>query len=219
MKRPLHHSTPVRALRARIVPLLLLPLAACSEGGTGPELPEVAYEITSLEPLMAGSVSQIGPVLAINEVGQVAGSAPGADRREHAAIWTNGIVTDLGIVGSAMGINDEGVVVGSSGSTAFVWSNGVFTTLARAGGLSPSAFASAVNESGVVVGAELACERGCVGSAFVARGGQVEELGTRGAPASAARDLNNRASLSVVSSSTEVRTSVRSRGGVVNSPF
>lgn len=182
----------------RVLPLLVLLLAAC-EGGTEPKQPDALYEIVSLEPLRAGSVSQIGPVLGINEVGQVAGSTPGTDG-EHAAVWSDGVVTDLGIVGSAMDINDDGVVVGSyappsdpgfPSRAAFVWRDGVVTTLAQGGGLSPSAFAAAVNESGAVAGAELGCAGGCVGSAFVARGGQIEELGTHGAPASAARGLNN----------------------------
>jgi probable HAF family extracellular repeat protein len=68
--------------------------------------------------------------LAINDVGQVAGSSETASGQYHAFLWQNGVMTDLGTLGGpeslAWGINAAGQVVGrsdtASGDTrAFLW--------------------------------------------------------------------------------------------------
>lgn len=57
------------------------------------------------------------------------------DQRWAALLFSGGTATDLGTLGPptlvpgtyASGINDQGVVVGSSGGRAFIWQNGVMT--------------------------------------------------------------------------------------------
>lgn len=92
---------------------------------------------------------------AINDSGQVVGTGTFGER--HAALWRDGVVTDLGTLGgtysAAYGINNAGQIVGTSeiaGSKtqhAFLWENGVMTDL---GG--NNAVAVAINNAGLIVG-------------------------------------------------------------------
>lgn len=76
----------------------------------------------------------------INDAGEVAGSAAFPGRPQDAAVWNNGVVTDLGTVGSdcyaeAWGISSSGQVGGTSVSCdlntwrAFLWENGSMVDL------------------------------------------------------------------------------------------
>jgi len=76
---------------------------------------------------------------AINNQGKVVGFShlPG-DTTSHAFLWQDGVITDLGklpgdIFSVALGINNEGQVVGDSfgarGERPFLWENGVMTDL------------------------------------------------------------------------------------------
>jgi probable HAF family extracellular repeat protein len=96
---------------------------------------------------------------AINESGQVVGSAQIPNGITHAFRWQNGSMIDLGVLGgnfsSAADINDDGLVVGvtttATGQThAFWWQNGVMSDLGTLGG--DTTRVAAVNNSGQVVG-------------------------------------------------------------------
>jgi probable HAF family extracellular repeat protein len=114
---------------------------------------------------------------AINTGGQVAGYSHyyvnGANKGQRAFVWSNGVMTNLGSLGTdasgnggsqAAAINTSGQVAGNStyyvngtsmGSRAFVWSNGVMTNLGTLGTDSKGqggSSARALNDSGQVVG-------------------------------------------------------------------
>jgi probable HAF family extracellular repeat protein len=108
---------------------------------------------------------------ALNNAGQVAGNSyyyvGGMYQGQHAFLWSNGTMTDLGTLGTNAGgvgtsfahaLNNVGQVAGESeyfvggtdqGYRAFLWSNGTMTNLGSFGGNSS---ASALNDTGQVVG-------------------------------------------------------------------
>jgi probable HAF family extracellular repeat protein len=87
---------------------------------------------------------------AINDSGQIVGYAQvttaGGDGTEHAFIYSNGVMTDLGAGdgSTALGINNAGQVIGVWASGYYVESNGVFTNL--------SALPAGINDKGDIVG-------------------------------------------------------------------
>ncbi|MGE5452559.1 MAG: hypothetical protein ACM3VZ_12055 [Acidobacteriota bacterium] len=93
---------------------------------------------------------------AINNAGQVAGQS-----WPRAYVWSNGAVTSLAIkanygIGSAVGINDSGLVVGnvegvsSNWPSAVVWNGFDVTPLSNAGGT--RSFVTGINNSGLISG-------------------------------------------------------------------
>jgi probable HAF family extracellular repeat protein len=93
------------------------------------------YGIVELS-MLGGEVSR---AYAINDVGQVAGSAETADGKEHAFLWQDGRMTDLGALGGdqavAFDVNRHGQAVGGlttaagqelggPGTRAFLWEAG-----------------------------------------------------------------------------------------------
>jgi probable HAF family extracellular repeat protein len=101
----------------------------------------------------------------INDTGHIVGtSCPPQPAMSHATLWHNGAIIDLGVVpgmedSGATAINTVGQIVGSSGfmdtetyeitSKAFLNENGVMNVLPVP---SSEAYASDINDSGVVVG-------------------------------------------------------------------
>jgi probable HAF family extracellular repeat protein len=95
----------------------------------------------------------------LNNAGQAVGSS-----QSHPVRWENGVVRDLGIFpgdeeAGASAINNNGVVVGSSGRTDLetyeqfykpvIWANGQITAIPAP---SSEAYAAAINDNGDVVG-------------------------------------------------------------------
>lgn len=137
---------------------------------------EVRYRLTILEP-EAGGLSQGA---GINNSGLVSGFHGVATGHRHAAVWANGVRTDVGPLPGGLhsmlvwpGVNDSGQVVGISrigvadslgefwscsaflpgaGSIchAFFWDNGVITQLPTLGGT--NGFGADLNNRGQAVG-------------------------------------------------------------------
>ncbi|MBI4845938.1 MAG: PEP-CTERM sorting domain-containing protein [Candidatus Omnitrophica bacterium] len=119
------------------------------------------YEITDLGTLSGGNTSV---ATGINNSGQVVGySATRLDSYfsyNHAFLWENGIMKDLGTLADyeswAKGINNSGQVTGMSSMDirgplyAFSWENGTMRGLGTLGG--NSSFGTGINDSGQVVG-------------------------------------------------------------------
>ncbi|HEX8479632.1 MAG TPA: DUF3466 family protein [Telluria sp.] len=92
----------------------------------------------------------------MNEAGAVAGNLGTVTGAEHAFLYQHGVMQDIGVAFAA-GVNASGAVVGrkpdpaGSGSTAFVYHDGVVTELGQLdrGNMS---LAAAINDAGQVVG-------------------------------------------------------------------
>lgn len=126
--------------------IMLLPNNAFSTPG---------YDIYDLGALTESNTSE---AYAINDYGQIVGHS-GVGSNGHAFYWEDGIITDIGAVGGALGatdINNAGMAVGHSNSGslingAFIWEDGQMNAL----GMLPSgrwSYAHGINESGTVVG-------------------------------------------------------------------
>jgi probable HAF family extracellular repeat protein len=130
---------------------------------------------------------------AINEAGQIVGSSWSittsggkSTRAEHAVLWADGKITDLGTLhggcSGAEDINDRGRVVGWSGSCAakgrvraVSWWHGKATNLGTLG--RRNSYARAINNRGQVVGSAYA-PQGVPDHAFLWSRGRIHDLGS-----------------------------------------
>ncbi len=116
---------------------------------------------------------------AINNLGQVVGDSKTSSGQEHAFLYSNGAMTDLGNSGAssyAYGVNDSGQVAGysiaSSVIHAFRYSDGKMTDLGTLGG--DYSFGYAINKSGDVVG--YSADANGTPEAFVSDGSTMTNL-------------------------------------------
>ncbi|MBN1918784.1 MAG: DUF3466 family protein, partial [Verrucomicrobia bacterium] len=96
----------------------------------------------------------------IDETGRVVGYGVNPEGAQHAFLWVDGTLTDLGTLGGALSIakrvNDSGSVVGTSRIAsglhrAFLWQDGTMQDLGTFGGSQGDAFD--INAHGQIVGA------------------------------------------------------------------
>jgi probable HAF family extracellular repeat protein len=128
---------------------------------------------------------------AMNDAGQVIGqsSMPG-DTEWHAFLYSNGVMTDLGVGGcggAAVDINEAGQVLINSCNHVFRYTAGVMLDLGNLGMADSSGLA--INDAGEVAGTSRVSPTAT--HAFLYTGGTMVDLGAPGGTSSTAADLNN----------------------------
>ena len=107
----------------------------------------------------------------------------------------NGTLESLGFQGAAFGINNGGTIVGAlpnaTGSTPFVYRDGVLQDLGNLGGRIGQA--QAVNNQGTVVGSSQIANGNTRG--FIYKDGVMTALGTFGGAIGTLSDINNRGTI------------------------
>jgi probable HAF family extracellular repeat protein len=179
------------------------------------------YSLTDLG-TVAGPNSTFSNGRGINSAGQVTGVSDindfeysGEDPdyayyREHAFLYSNGTMQDLGTLGGTFsygnGINASGQVTGRSDTTgdaarhAFLYSNGSMQDLGTLGGLFSSG--SDINASGKVTGSSATAISGRV-HAFLYGNGSMQDLGTLGGLRSDGLGINDAGQVAGVSTLTD----------------
>jgi len=189
--------------RKELLALVVLPWAFGS-----PAAGQTTYTITHLGGL---SGTQFASATSINESGQIVGTSA-----SHAFFWENGVMTDLGTLGSnrsaANAINERGQVVGESETASgelhgFLWEHGLMTDLGTPGETSS---AHGINNLGEIVGATFG--KNIRGGAVLWRNGGRHALGDLGpsGSGSTAIAINDKGEVVGVSSGF-----ASNRGGVI----
>ena len=145
------------------------------------------YSITDLGTL-GGTTSLVS---AINEIGHVVGVSALPKDVGHAFLWQDGLMTDLGVEGSATDINDLGQIVGFSGPAVFLWEEGTMSPLPDLGG---GAYAFELNNLGEVAGFANEFDPDLqmwVNHAALWQNGSLSDLGTFGGVSARATAIND----------------------------
>ena len=139
-----------------------------------------------------------GVATSINKHRDAVGYSYIDDLNQHAFLYSNGMMTDIGSFGgssAALSINDEGVIAGfashqSNGSAhAFVYKNGTMTDIDPVG---TESYARYVNNRGQVVGQFLTADQSA-DHAFLYSDGVLTDLGSASSPETVAFAINDRA--------------------------
>lgn len=176
----------------------IVSFAALYAAIAGAAMAQSTYTVTDLGTLSGSSSAKVTD---INRTGQIVGTSA-----NHAFLWSNGVMTDLGALGGsvsmAYSINDNGAVVGEAATSsgemhAFVWQNGVMKDLGVAGETSA---ARGINSKGDIVG--VAYAKNVRGGAVLWSGGQRQSLGDLGqsGSGSTAISINDKGQIAGVSS-------------------
>jgi probable HAF family extracellular repeat protein len=146
----------------------------------------VVWQNGNISPLPTYPGDPIGEAYAVNNKGQIAGYSGVCFQQNHALLWQNGVATDLGNLGLALGtyatdINNKTQIVGSSrtadGSVhAFLWQRGVMSDLGTIPGDAWSE-ALGINSKGQVVGGTFDDQHNFI-RAFLWQNGLMVDLNT-----------------------------------------
>lgn len=132
----------------------------------------------------------------INDSGNIVGlSNMTGDSAYHAFLYSGGAMQDIGSAderSAAYGINTNDQVTGFDGRHAFLYSGNIKQDLGTFEGGPNFSSASAVNNSGQVVGWSSSIQNPSEGHAFLYSNGVMQDLGTFGGAASEAFGVNNR---------------------------
>jgi probable HAF family extracellular repeat protein len=189
-----------RFLWSSLSALLLASVVVASSGGATHA--EARWVITDLVTLRGGNGSSYAT--AINERGHVVGLSDTTGGKEHAFLWANGKMRDLGALrgrnSAATDINELGQIVGSSftrdesgrldESRAILWENGRIRALPSPRGR--AAQAAAINEKGETVGFVETDEYGPDRHAVLWQNGSLLDIGSGADPDSEATSINER---------------------------
>ena len=195
---------PSQAAGRSIAAAMALAIAACAtdEGPTEPEVGS-SLALTASEGYTVRDLGTLGGsysyAFGISPDSEVVGTSATTGGQDHAFLWRNGTMTDLGtLAGSegssaARGINRRGEVVGQSTTSdgqarAFRWRQGLMTDLGTLDA-SGSSGANSINRLGQVVGYSYSSSAGD-NHAFLWENGVMTDLGTLGGPSSQATDIN-----------------------------
>ena len=143
---------------------------------------------------------------AVNSLGQVVGFSrtgigePAPYGAQHAFVWEQGVITDLGTLGGAPNeqstarfINERGQIVGwsepyaSAATRAVIWDGGVVHDIGTLGG--DRSMPSGLSDAGHVVGSSTIPSG--ASHAFLWWNGVMQDLGTLGGNASSAAAVND----------------------------
>jgi probable HAF family extracellular repeat protein len=157
----------------------------------------LTYVIIDLGSLGGGS----SVAKAINNHGQVVGSADTRQGYRHAYVWEAGTMRDLGTlpgysISEANDINDVADIVGfstnsglpGSQTSSFLWREGAMIDLGHLGDTVRETFANAINDACTIVGSSRVSLT--TQHAFLWSNGALTDLGTLGGNHSTAWDLN-----------------------------
>jgi len=181
---------------------LLAGVAATVSGGATEA--KTRWVITDLGTLGGKGSKAYVKVYDINERGQIVGSSETASGNQHAFLWQDGRMRDLGTLGGsqsyAYAINERGQIIGDSDtksgrSHAFLWEKGKMIDLGTQPGRTDS-IAEAINERGQIVGDSYVPsvhpdEESHGQRAFLWQKGKMRDLGTLGGQ-SRASAINDR---------------------------